>query len=162
LTEINNRGYGSERDVLEAKAKYAGATEAVKEAESALTQAKLAMEWTTVRARIAGTIIEKNLYIGQPVGPSAGAGGGGSGGGGAAAAATAAGGAAGGPSASSLFGMTEPKIPFMIAANLGDMEVYAQISQSDVGRVKTGLKAKFTVDAFADEPPFEGEVTQVQ
>jgi multidrug efflux pump subunit AcrA (membrane-fusion protein) len=160
LKDINNRGYGSERDVLEAEAKHAGATEAVKEAESALRQAQLAMEWTTVKAPIAGTIIEKNLYIGQPVGLSAAAGGGGSSGVSAAALA-APGGSSSGPSTSSLFGMTEPKIPFMIAADLSDLEIYAQIPQGDIGRVKAGFPVKFTVDAFPDEAPFDGQVTEI-
>jgi hypothetical protein len=57
--------------------------------------------------------------------------------------------------------MTEPKIPFMIAADLGDLEVIAQIPQGDIGRVKVRLQAKFTVDAFPEEPAFEGEVTEV-
>ncbi len=158
LKDVRDKGYGSEREVLEAQARYAGATEAVKEAESALKQAQLAMEWTTVKALIAGVIIEKNLYIGQPVGLSAAGGGGSSGG---SAMASAAGGGSPGPSTSSLFGMTEPRIPFMIAADLGDLEVYAQITQGDIGRVRAGLQAKFTVDAFPDEPAFEGKLTDV-
>jgi hypothetical protein len=76
-------------------------------------------------------------------------------------AAAASGGGSPGPSTSSLFGMTEPRIPFMIAADLGDLEVYAQITQGDIGRVKAGLQAKFTVDAFPDEPAFEGKLTDV-
>jgi HlyD family secretion protein len=155
-----DKGHGSEKELLEAQIKHAAATEGVKEAESALKQAQLAMEWTTVKALIAGVIIEKNLYIGQPVGLSAGAGGGGSSSG-TAAAVAGPGGTSGGSSTTSLFGMTEPRIPFMIAADLGDLEVYAQITQSDIGRLRAGLQARFTVDAFPDEPAFEGEVTEV-
>ena len=65
------------------------------------------------------------------------------------------------PSVSSAFGMGEAKIPFIIAADLGDLEVYAQIPQGDIGKVKAGLPTKFTVDAFPDETPFEGQVTEV-
>src|SRR5262249_47427382 len=96
-------------------------------------------------------------HIGQPVGPSAAVGGGGSN----AAPSPVPGGGSSGPSTSSLFGMTEMRIPFMIAADLGDFEVLAQIPQGDLGRVKAGLQAKFTVDAFPDEPAFEGTVTEV-
>jgi len=67
-----------------------------------------------------------------------------------------------GPSTTSFFGMTEPKIPFIIAADLGDLEVYGQIPQGDIGRVKAGLPVKFTVDAFPDEPEFSGKITEVQ
>jgi HlyD family secretion protein len=147
----------TEERELEVQTKYDAAVEGVEEAESALKQAKLAMEWTTVKAEAAGTIIEKNLYIGQPVGPSAAVGGGG----GNAAPSPVPGGGSSGPSTSSLFGMTEMRIPFMIAEDLGDLEVLAQIPQGDLGRVKAGLQAKFTVDAFPDEPAFEGTVTEV-
>jgi len=156
----DNRAPQPKEKELEAQAKYHAAVEGVEEAESALNQAQLAMDWTTVKAPIAGTIIAKNLYIGQPVGPSAAAGGAGSAGGSSLAPSSPAG-SGSGPSTSSLFGMTEPKIPFIIAADLGDLEVYAQIPQGDIGRVKPGDPVKFTVDAFPDERPFEGKVTDV-
>jgi HlyD family secretion protein len=50
---------------------------------------------------------------------------------------------------------------FVIARNLRDMQVEASIDESDVGRVRTGLQASFTVDAFPGRN-FEGTVTQVR
>jgi HlyD family secretion protein len=50
---------------------------------------------------------------------------------------------------------------FIIAQNLSDMEVDASIDESDVGKIRTGQKATFTVDAFAGQT-FEGEVRQVR
>ena len=50
---------------------------------------------------------------------------------------------------------------FVIAQNLQDMQVDASIDESDVGRIRTGQKATFTVDAFAGQT-FEGEVRQVR
>lgn len=50
---------------------------------------------------------------------------------------------------------------FVIAQNLQDMQVDASIDESDVGRVRTGQKASFTVDAFPGQT-FEGEVKQVR
>lgn len=50
---------------------------------------------------------------------------------------------------------------FIIAKNLADMQVEAAIDESDVGRVQTGQKARFTVDAFPGQS-FEGEVRQVR
>lgn len=50
---------------------------------------------------------------------------------------------------------------FVIAQNLQDMQVDASIDESDVGKIKTGQKATFTVDAFAGQT-FEGEVRQVR
>ena len=50
---------------------------------------------------------------------------------------------------------------FVIAQNLSDMQVDASIDEADVGRIRTGLKATFTVDAFPGQN-FEGEVLQVR
>jgi HlyD family secretion protein len=50
---------------------------------------------------------------------------------------------------------------FVIAQNLRDMQVEAAIDESDVGRLKSGQKASFTVDAFPGQT-FEGEIRQVR
>ncbi len=50
---------------------------------------------------------------------------------------------------------------FVIAQNLQDMQVDASIDESDVGRIRNGLKASFTVDAFPGQT-FDGEVRQVR
>ncbi|MBK6999763.1 MAG: efflux RND transporter periplasmic adaptor subunit [Rhodoferax sp.] len=50
---------------------------------------------------------------------------------------------------------------FVIAQNLSDMQVDAAIDESDVGRLRAGQKASFTVDAFPGQT-FEGEISQVR
>jgi HlyD family secretion protein len=50
---------------------------------------------------------------------------------------------------------------FIIAKNLRDMQVEASIDESDVGRLKVGQKATFTVDAFPGQT-FEGDIRQVR
>jgi len=50
---------------------------------------------------------------------------------------------------------------FVIAKNLRDMQVEASVDEADVGRIRTGQKATFTVDAFAGQI-FEGQVRQVR
>jgi HlyD family secretion protein len=50
---------------------------------------------------------------------------------------------------------------FIIARNLTDMQVETSIDEADVGRVRLGQKAAFTVDAFPGRN-FEGEVMQVR
>jgi HlyD family secretion protein len=50
---------------------------------------------------------------------------------------------------------------FIIAKNLSDMQVDASIDESDVGRLKVGQKATFSVDAFPGQT-FEGEIRQVR
>ena len=50
---------------------------------------------------------------------------------------------------------------FVIAKNLRDMQVDAAIDESDVGRLKVGQRATFSVDAFPGQN-FEGEIRQVR
>lgn len=50
---------------------------------------------------------------------------------------------------------------FVIAKNLTDMQVETSIDEADVGRIRVGQKASFTVDAFAGRS-FSGEVRQVR
>jgi HlyD family secretion protein len=50
---------------------------------------------------------------------------------------------------------------FTIADNLTKMQVQAGIDEADIGQVKTGQNARFTVDAYP-ERTFSGTVTQVR
>lgn len=50
---------------------------------------------------------------------------------------------------------------FVIAQDLTDMRVIADIDEADIGGVKEGQRVSFTVDAFPDDT-FEGSVTQVR
>jgi HlyD family secretion protein len=50
---------------------------------------------------------------------------------------------------------------FLIATDLSKMEVDTNVSESDVGGVRVGDKALFTVEAFPDDT-FEGVVSQVR
>ena len=50
---------------------------------------------------------------------------------------------------------------FLIATDLTKMQVDANVSESDIGGIKNGNKATFTVDAYSKRV-FEGTVTQVR
>ncbi|MGH8808107.1 MAG: efflux RND transporter periplasmic adaptor subunit, partial [Noviherbaspirillum sp.] len=50
---------------------------------------------------------------------------------------------------------------FIIAENLTDMQVDASIDESEIGRIRIGQKASFTVDAFPGRN-FEGVVKQIR
>lgn len=50
---------------------------------------------------------------------------------------------------------------FVIARDLREMRVLAEIDEADVGKVKEGMKAEVTVDAFPGEK-FEGDLTQIR
>lgn len=50
---------------------------------------------------------------------------------------------------------------FVIAKDLTKMQVFANVSESDIGGVAEGRPAEFTVDAYPNEP-FRGAVSQVR
>jgi len=49
---------------------------------------------------------------------------------------------------------------FLVAADLSVMQVNANVSKNDIGGVKLGDKASFTVESLPNHP-FTGEVTQI-
>ncbi|ANT52432.1 efflux RND transporter periplasmic adaptor subunit [Mesorhizobium amorphae] len=49
---------------------------------------------------------------------------------------------------------------FIIAADLRNMELKAAVDEADIGAVKTGQHARFTVDAFP-ERPFDAEIRDI-
>jgi HlyD family secretion protein len=50
---------------------------------------------------------------------------------------------------------------FIIARNLRDMQVEAAIDEADVGRIRSGQRASFSVDAYPGQT-FEGQIGQVR
>ncbi len=50
---------------------------------------------------------------------------------------------------------------FSIAQDLTKMQVLADVDQSDIGRVRVGQQAEFTVDAYPDET-FHGTIAQIR
>jgi HlyD family secretion protein len=50
---------------------------------------------------------------------------------------------------------------FTIAQDLTKMQVQADVDQSDIGQIKVGEVARFTVDAYPDQE-FRGEISQVR
>jgi HlyD family secretion protein len=55
----------------------------------------------------------------------------------------------------------EAKTLFRIAKDLTEMEVHGKIDEADVGRLKVGQTAQFTVDAYPDRT-FSGKVLQIR
>jgi len=50
---------------------------------------------------------------------------------------------------------------FVIAADLKEMEIHALVDEGDIGQVETGMRARFTVQAYPDDV-FEGVVRQIR
>ena len=50
---------------------------------------------------------------------------------------------------------------FEVAKDLTQMQIETSVSEADIGKIKVGQKAKYTLDGYQDRS-FEGEVTQVR
>jgi len=98
----------------------------VKQRDSQLSQAKVDLERTTIRAPVDGTVIKKTVEPGQTVAAS----------------------------------LQAPEL-FVIAQDLRRMQVDTSIDESEIGRVREGQSATYTVDSFPGRT-FQGTVGQVR
>jgi HlyD family secretion protein len=98
----------------------------VKQRESQLSQAKVDLDRTTIRAPVDGVVIKKTVEPGQTVAAS----------------------------------LQAPEL-FVIAQDLRRMQVDTSIDESEVGRVREGQSATYTVDSFPGRT-FQGTVGQVR
>lgn len=92
----------------------------------ALHAARVNLEYTNITSPVDGTVVARNITIGQTVASS----------------------------------FQTPTL-FLIATDLTKMEVDTNVSESDIGSVKEGEPATFTVEAFT-ERSFSGTVAQVR
>jgi HlyD family secretion protein len=98
----------------------------VKQRDSQLSQAKVDLDRTTIRAPVDGIVVKKSVEPGQTVAAS----------------------------------LQAPEL-FVIAQDLRRMQVDVSIDESEVGRVREGQAATFTVDSFPGRT-FQGKVGQVR
>jgi HlyD family secretion protein len=98
----------------------------VKQRDSQLSQSKVDLERTTIRAPVDGIVVEKAVEPGQTVAAS----------------------------------LQAPKL-FVIAQDLRRMQVDTSIDEAEVGRIREGQQATFTVDSFPGRI-FRGTVGQVR
>jgi HlyD family secretion protein len=95
-------------------------------ARAQLDHAKLDLEHSIIRAPVNGTVISRNVDVGQAVAST----------------------------------LTAPTL-FTIAQDMHKMQVHAAVDEADIGGVRTGQEATFTVDAFGIQT-FHATVWQVR
>jgi HlyD family secretion protein len=124
-------GPQADADTLEAAAAAARAQieasrAAVAQAEASLHQAQVNLDYTTIVSPINGTVISRNVDVGQTVAAS----------------------------------LQAPTL-FVIAEDLRKMQVDSSVSEADVGKLRPGMEASFTVDAYPGEH-FAGTIRQIR
>jgi HlyD family secretion protein len=109
-----------------AMAQVAGAQATHQQRQAQLEQTQLDLDRTYIRSPVDGTVIDRQVDVGQTVAAS----------------------------------LSAPLL-FQIAQDLTQMQIEADVDEADIGQIKEGLNARFTVDAFP-ERTFEGSVSQVR
>ena len=116
----------AQAQVAVAQAQVRNSDAVVRQRESQLSQARVDLDKTEIRAPVDGIVVKKSVEPGQTVAAS----------------------------------LQAPEL-FVIAQDLRQMQVETSIDESEVGRVRVGQQATFTVDSFPGRT-FRGAVTQVR
>ena len=126
LEPLYDQKFVTEVDFVRAQYDLDIAQATTKSAEISLDRARQNLSYATIIAPISGTVIERNVDVGQTVAAS----------------------------------FSAPQL-FLIADDLSRMEILASVDESDIGKIKEGQIARFTVQAYPDET-FRGSVRQVR
>jgi HlyD family secretion protein len=108
------------------KAAVDAAAGAVAQAKAQLNSAEVNLAYTDIISPTDGTVIARNVDVGQTVAAS----------------------------------LQAPTL-FLIAEDLRKMQVDTSVAEADIGKLKAGMKATFTVDAYPNER-FVGTIRQVR
>ncbi|MFY9270110.1 MAG: efflux RND transporter periplasmic adaptor subunit [Candidatus Manganitrophaceae bacterium] len=126
------RNLVSQSDKDTAQTAHDSAVAGVKVAETQVTQDRAGLtlvetnlRYTTIVSPVSGTVISRNVDVGQTVAAS----------------------------------LQAPTL-FTIAQDLTEMRVDTSVDEADIGKVKIGQEAEFTVDAYPDTP-FQGTVQDI-
>jgi HlyD family secretion protein len=109
-----------------AKSQVESAKAQIEQTKAALKLAETNLRYTTIRSPVHGTVISRNVDVGQTVAAS----------------------------------LQAPTL-FTIAKDLTQMQVDANVSEADIGRVAVGQEASFTVDAYP-ERVFRGRISEIR
>jgi HlyD family secretion protein len=116
----------SEANMNAAKAQVSANEGQLEQAKANLHQSQINLDYTTIVAPVSGTVISRNVDVGQTVASA----------------------------------FAAPTL-FTIAEDLEKMQVDTSVAEADVGKLKAGMVASFTVDAYPTER-FKGTVRQVR
>ena len=126
ISTLYEKQFVTEVDYNQAQYDLDIALAATKSAQISLERARQNLSYATIFAPISGTVIERNVDVGQTVAAS----------------------------------FSAPQL-FLIADDLSTMEILASVDESDIGMIREGQLARFTVQAYPDEM-FSGMVRQVR
>ena len=116
----------SQAQVAVAKAAIGNARATLEQRQAAAEQSRLDLERTYIRSPVSGTVINRQVELGQTVAAS----------------------------------FSAPEL-FEIGQDLHRMKVEASVDEADIGRIREGMRCRFTVDAYP-ERRFFGRIQQIR
>ena len=126
ILQLYKQDYETQQDLDQAVEAQDAADDAVKAVQAQLLHDETTLSYTVIRSPVNGTVIDREVELGQTVAAS----------------------------------LQTPTL-FLIGANLADMQIDTYVSEADIGRVKPGQPAQFTVYAYPGHI-FSGQVVQVR
>jgi HlyD family secretion protein len=125
-TILHAKGLISDEEFLASKSSYLAQKASLEVSKADVENAQLNLTYATIRSPVNGTIIKKNIEVGQTVAAS----------------------------------LSSPTL-FIIAEDLSNMQIIADVDESDIGKIKNDQDVTFNVPAYPDKE-FQGKVSQIR
>ncbi len=116
----------SDEEFLSSKSSYLAQKASLEVSKADVENAQLNLTYATIKSPVNGTVIRKNVEVGQTVAAS----------------------------------LSSPTL-FIIAEDLSNMQIIADVDESDIGRIRNDQDVTFSVPAYPDKV-FSGKVSQIR
>lgn len=126
IRRLYNENYETRQDLDQAIEARQAAEDAVKAVQAQLLRDATNLSYTVIRSPVSGTVIDREVELGQTVAAS----------------------------------LQTPTL-FLIGENLAQMQVDTYVSEADIGQIRSGDPATFTVYAYPGRE-FHGRVVQIR
>ena len=120
------KGLISEQEFLRLRTDFHTQRASLQVAKAAVTTAQENVRYATIRSPVSGTVISRNVEVGQTVAAS----------------------------------LSAPTL-FIIAEDLRQMKIMAQVDETDIGRIRESQNVRFSVQAYPNKT-YYGKVSQVR
>jgi HlyD family secretion protein len=125
-TILHTKELISDEEFLSSKSSYLAQKASLEVSKADVENAQLNLIYATIKSPVNGTVIKKNIEVGQTVAAS----------------------------------LSSPTL-FIIAEDLSNMQIIADVDESDIGKIKNDQDVTFNVPAYPDKV-FNGKVSQIR
>jgi len=123
---LHTKGLISDEEFLSSKSSYLAQKASLEVSKADVNNAQLNLTYAIIKSPVNGTVIKKNIEVGQTVAAS----------------------------------LSSPTL-FIIAEDLSNMQIIADVDESDIGKIRNDQDVVFNVPAYPDKE-FNGKVSQIR